>query len=452
MKHLSNLIGACLSTALLTACGGNGGVSPSSMSGMTAPVIRPATNMRGAQESVIYTFQGGSDGGSPYAGLLVGANGDLYGATWDSTVKADYGTVFQLTPSGVKTVLYTFQGGTDAANPQGGVIAGTKGVLLGDTVYGGGATTCTGGCGTVYELTPNGSGYSERVLYAFQGGNDGAGPVGTLLAKNGTLYGTTVDGGGSLNCTGPSGFTGCGTAFKLTPSGSGYTETVIYTFQGGNDGAGPRGGLITKNNALYGTTQFGGKGTACTGGCGTVFRLTPSGSTYKERVLYSFNGGTSDGDAPRSALVAGKNGTLIGTTTRGGLGGGPGGGAVFELTPSGSKYTEHVLYFFLTNGSKDGAVPFDENGLYADASGDLFGTTIAGGTAACGCGTLFKLTPSGSGYIENILHSFSGSNGNDPRAAPVADKNGTLYGTTFSGAKKVKGCTSGCGVVYEASP
>lgn len=449
MKRLHYVCSASLSLAFLAACSGSSGLAPATTSRVPSPQGRPE-NVTPNGGSTLYTFQGGGDGGSPYAGLTV-VNGILYGATWDSTVKNNFGTVFELTKSGTKTVLYTFKGGSDAANPQASVVAGRDGSFFGTTVYGGGSATCTGGCGTVYQLLFDGSGYQEHVLYAFQGGSDGAGAVGTLTAKNGVLYGTTVDGGGSANCTAPSGFTGCGTVFALTPSGSGYTESIVYKFQGGTDGAGPRGKLLVRDGVIYGTTLQGGSGTACTGGCGTVFRLTPSGSGYTESILHNFKGGTKDGDAPRSAVIMVDGGKLIGTTTRGGKGGGPGSGTVYELSPSGSGYTERVLYFFQGNSSQDGAVPNDETGLTVDGSGNLYGSTIAGGSTACACGTIFKLAPSRSGYTESVLYSFRGSDGNDPRAAPAIDGK-TLYGTTFSGAKKVKGCTGGCGVVYQVSP
>lgn len=435
--------------ALVAACSGVGSPVGELTPLGAAPDLRPST-----QESVIYTFLGGTDGGSPYAGLLARATGDFYGTTWTggSGPSGGYGTVFKMSSSGTESVLYSFQGGADAANPQAGLTAGKKGVLYGSTVYGGGAALCAGGCGAVFELTPSGSGYKERVLYAFQGGNDGAAPVAGILSESGALYGTTVEGGGATTCT--AGVGGCGVVFKLTPSGSGYTQTVLYSFKGGSDGAGPRGTLMADNaGALYGTTYYGGRGTCSDpsgfSGCGTAFKLTPSGTGYTESVLHSFQGGTKDGAYPRSALVAGKSGALYGATMRGGIGGGGGSGTVFKLMPKGAGYRERVLYFF--QGSPDGAVPVDENGLYSDSNGTLYGTTIAGGKASCGCGTVFRLAVSGSGYVEAILHSFKGgSDGADPRGRLAADSAGTLYGTTFGGAKRA--CSSGCGVVYKVSP
>jgi uncharacterized repeat protein (TIGR03803 family) len=389
--------------------------------------------------------------------LLSGKDSELYGTTYAGGTTGA-GTVFKVSPSGTESVVYTFQGGNDGESPQAGLVEGKNGDLYGDTDFGGSTSLCNGhGCGTVYELTPKGSGYAERVLYAFQRGSDGGGPVASLLIdKKGALYGTTVHGGGGTACT-PS-IIGCGTVFKLTPAGSGYTETILYSFQGGSDGAIPTDALIADSKgALYGTTSYGGGGACSSGslasGCGTAFKLTPSGSGYAETLLYSFKGGSDDGAAPRAALHAGKNGVLYGTTQQGGAKNGAGKGTVFELTPSGSGYTERVLYSF--KGGTDGADPDDGPGLYADANGALYSTTAAGGGAsACkaGCGTVFKLTPTGSNYAETVIYSFQdrGGDGATPYGSVIADRTGALYGTTFSGANRK--CAKGCGVVFRVSP
>jgi uncharacterized repeat protein (TIGR03803 family) len=384
-------LGTCAAAAMLAGCS-SGGSSPLGSSG-------PSQSAPGggapplAREHVVYTFQGGADGVSPYGALLV-QNGDFYGTTAQggSGPSGVNGTVFEVSASGTKSTLYNFQGGSDASFPEAGLIAGNGGVLYGDTVGGGGGTLCgSGGCGAVYELTPSGSGYTERVIYAFQGGNDGSNPIGNLLMdKSGALYGTTDHGGGSTTaCTTGSGVTGCGTVFKLTPSGTGYTETILHSFQAGSDGALPADALIADaGGALYGTTQYGGGTTGCTSasgttGCGTVFKLTPSGSGYTETVLFSFKGGTNDGSRPRSALLAVKsNGVLprimlVGTTVNGGGSGcnGAGCGTVFAVSTSG---IERVLHSF-SDVSGDGRLPFDENGLHADNNGALYGATELGG-------------------------------------------------------------------------
>jgi uncharacterized repeat protein (TIGR03803 family) len=447
-------LGACAAVGILAGCSSSGS-SLLGLSGPTQSGTPHATPLAGHQ--ILYTFQGGTDGAEPYAGLLA-AGGEFYGTTFSGGTgpSGGAGTVFKVSPSGTESILYRFQGGFDAAHPQAGLIAGGGGVLYGASVYGGGATLCTGGCGTVYELTPSGSGYSERVLYAFQGGSDGASPFGLLIDKSGALYGTTALGGGSTACTTGSGVTGCGTVFKLTPSGSTYTETILHSFQAGSDGIGPRGTLIADTHgALYGTTEYGGGVSACTSGsgnagCGTVFKLTPAGSGYTETVLYRFQGGTTDGWLPRSALLFGTgsdSGSLYGVTVHGGT---SGAGTVYKLTTKGFGYTESVIHSF--NGT-DGYFPFDENGLYfgkCQSSRNarcLYGTTGFGGSAKCFCGTVFKLNLSGA---EKVLYSFKGgrrSDGSDPRGSLVADAAGTLYGTTFGG-----GLRQGYGIIFKVSP
>ena len=447
-------VGACLSAALLlAACGGSlpQGAGPAPPSGDAG--VPPGADR--AQKSTLYTFKGGADGWYPWAGLLF-QNGQLYGTTFSGGTgggsNGGYGTVFKISTSGTKSTLYAFQNGADGANPQTGLTAGPGGVLYGATVYGGGAPCSYGGCGTVYQLIPSGSGYTESPIHSFQGGSDGAAPIGGLLVgQSGALYGTTVLGGGSHACSSASGTTGCGTVFELMPSGSGFTESVLYSFQAGSDGIGPRGTLIADGaGALYGTTAYGGGASACSSpsynaGCGTVFKLTPSGSGYTESILHSFQGGT-DGSLPRAGLVAGSGGTLFGATTHGGT---HDVGTVYELTPSGSGYSERVIFSF---DGKRGRGPSDENGLYSDGSGNLYGTAFGGGTK-CNCGVVFKLIPSRSGYKERVLYNFKGSRRHDgrwPRGSLTGDSSGALYGTTtIGGLRKGKG---GYGMVFKISP
>ena len=229
-------------------------------------------------------------------------------------------------------VLYSFGGSPDGANPDAGLLAGKKGEYYG-TSGGGGSSNCDGGCGTVYEMTAAGK---EEVLYSFQGASDGAYPHSTLIRdKEGALYGDTESGGDA----------DWGTVFKLTPGKQGWTESVLYVFQGGSDGLLPAGGLVmTKSGALLGTTESGGSDDG-----GVVFELTPSGSTYSEKVVHSFTG-PPDGLTPLAALVSDSRGNLYGTTQEGGATtfhrhvSRNGWGAVFKLTPSGSTYTESVIY------------------------------------------------------------------------------------------------------------
>jgi uncharacterized repeat protein (TIGR03803 family) len=271
-----------------------------------------------------------------------------------------------------------------------------------------------------------------------------------LLGKKGVLYGTT-SAGGTGACSSPSGYPGCGVVFRLTPSGSQYTEKILYSFQGGRDGEAPRATLVQDSSAnLYGTTDFGGiSNSACRASpsgnttCGTVFELSPSG---KETILYRFKGGKRDGSGPRAALTQLPNGSFVGVTLDGGSTNiGP--GTVYELTPTSGKYRESVIHFFGTSG--DGDKPLDADGLTLDSNGDLFGTTIGSTVSPCGCGVVFELTPTSSGYSEQVLHVFNGAgDGANPRSS-VALHNGTLYGTTYNGGAYCDSSSYGCGVVYK---
>jgi len=264
------------------------------------------------------------------------------------------------------------------------------------------------------------------VLYAFTGGSDGdelwASPI---LDKAGNLYGTTSEGGGGTNCLGSS---GCGTVFELAPDG---TETVLHAFQGGTDGAFPVASLlIDKDGNLYGTTEEGGSDGCNSYGCGIVFKVAPDGT---ETVLYAFQGGI-DGAEPESGLIVDKAGDFYGTTAGGGgYGCDEGGcGTVFELTPSSA---ESVLYRF-EGPSVDGAFP---NGMIEDTSGNFFGTTEAGGNLCTkgsnlGCGTIFELTSNGT---ETMLYSFS-SRGIFPEGV-IEDEKGNLYGVTSQGGRRCPG-------------
>jgi uncharacterized repeat protein (TIGR03803 family) len=321
----------------------------------------------------------------------------------------------------------------------------------------------------------------ESVLYNFcsQGGvycTDGIQPFAGLIEDaSGNLYGTTNGGGSTNNSDCNAGSCGYGTVFKLTPSGSDYTKTVLYNFcsqTNCTDGANPYAGLIEDSSGnLYGTTYNGG----ATGG-GTVFKLTPSGNGYIESVLYNFcsqsqgSAFCTDGVNPYAGLIEDSSGNLYGTTNLGGTGvplvnGGYAYGTVFMLAPSGSGYNYTVLYNFCPPSSTafctDGAAP--NAALILDASGNLYGTTALGGagTQNCiglGCGTVYKLSPNGSGYVETVLYSFcsqGGSNCTDGAypygAGLIEDASGNLYGTTSDGG--VNSCdTPGCGTVFKLAP
>jgi uncharacterized repeat protein (TIGR03803 family) len=257
-------------------------------------------------EAVLYSFRGTTDGAYPSAGVI-SVNHTLYGTnTYGGGDHHDGGTVYSVSLSGVHTVLHSFRATSDGHDPIGGLID-VNGTLYGTTASDGRSGAC---CGTVYSVTTSGK---ETVLYRFAGGSDGARPLGTLLDVNGTLYGTTISGGGT-GCSG----SGCGTVYTITTSGN---ENVLYRFSG-SDGANPAAGLIDVNGTLYGTTNHGGAPSCF---CGTVYSISPSGT---ETVLHKFVGGT-DGEYPQAPLTAVK-GTLYGTTTYGGT---YNHGTVFALTP-----------------------------------------------------------------------------------------------------------------------
>ena len=304
----------------------------------------------GGSETVLYSFAG-SDGQYPEASLVQGSDGNFYGTTGAGGAN-NIGTVFKLTPSGSETVVYSFAGGADGSTPAAQLIQGSDGNFYGTTVAGGASNN-----GTVFKITPGGT---ETVLYSIMGGNDGANPqAGVLQGSDGNFYGTTS----------VSGVHNAGTVFKVTPGG---TETILYSFAGGNDGLDPVGSLIQGSDGnFYGTTLLGG-----TSNVGTVFKITPSGA---ETVLYSFAG--SDGAYPYAALFQGSDGNFYGTTNSGGT---SNIGTVFRITPSGTETTLHSF-----TGGNDGGYPYGP--LILGSDGSFYGTTYSYGSHSNG--TVFKVTP-----------------------------------------------------------
>ncbi len=336
---------------------------------------------------------------------------------------------------------------TNGNLPNAGLIADSKGNLYGTTSYNGGQY----GYGNVFELTPSGSGWKETVLYDFKGGTDGAWPLDSLIFDaSGNLYGTAQV-GGKGKCVNDNGkILGCGVAFELTPvKGGGWKETVLFSFVPGKvKGVIPVGGLVfDKAGNLYGTTWAPGVGGdfilqkakpasgktfwGCNApGCGgTVFQLTPTKTGWKETDIYAFTG-EKDGSTPQASLIVDAKGNLFGTTVYGGTTGctsGYGCGVVFEMSPQQKGWKEKVLYRF--SGGKDGAYP--SGSLIFDKSGNLYSTTSAGGTV--GDGTVFTLKPSGTRWKESVLHAFTGTDGSLPLAGVIQDSKGVLYGTTNQG-------------------
>jgi uncharacterized repeat protein (TIGR03803 family) len=342
-------------------------------------VFRVATD---GTESILHTFcpeAPCTDGQSPSSGLIADKAGNLYGMTWSGGA-SNAGTVYRLSPGGTESVLYSFTGGNDGSGPGGNLIRDKAGNIYG-TTFGGGAN----GAGVIFKLTKSGT---ESVLYAFTGGSDGDEPMGIIADGADNLYGTTEYGGDPTNCPGADHVpAGCGVVFKLTPDGM---ETVLHAFTGESDGATPNGGVVADAAGnLYGTTEVGG-GTGCADfgpGCGTVFKIATDGS---ESVLYAFKAGR-DGAYPRASVIVDETGDVYGTTYSGGdsvkrgCSSYGGCGIVFKVAPDG---IETVLHSFNVVSASGPSAPVMLR------KGTLYGTTGFGGGTGClgtGCGTVFSL-------------------------------------------------------------
>jgi uncharacterized repeat protein (TIGR03803 family) len=382
------------------------------------------------------------------------AAGNLYGTTssggstgGNCGALGGCGLVFKLAYKGsgwVLTPLHNFQGGNDGATPYARVIVGPDGILYGTTRQGGGSGCGGNGCGTVFSLRPPATVcesvlcyWTETVIYRFTGGSDGAAPGNGDLVFDaaGNIYGTTIS-GGSGNCEYG---TGCGVIYKLTSSNGNWTESVLYSFTGGNDGGNPFAGLVfDAAGNLYGTAASGGN-LSCNApyGCGTVFQLASSGSNWTENLLHTFQNG-SDGASPQGGLIFNAAGDLYGTTPSGGL---EGGGTVFTLVRSGDNWTFGVVYSFAGSGNSPGPLA----GLALDAAGNVYGTTYQDG--ANGFGNVFELTPSSGSWSGTSLHDFTnGSDGSNSAGSVVLDGHGNLYSTALNAG------VDGKGVAFEITP
>jgi len=364
-----------------------------------------------ASERGLHSFSGNPDGVEPNSGLTLDAGGNLYGVTFSGGTSG-FGVVYKLTRSGSgysESILYTFKGGAnDGANPSGNLAIAPDGTIFG-TTEGGGV-----GNGVVYELTPSGDTYTETILHAFGYGQTPAN-AGVIRDKAGNLYGETAGGGTFTD----------GTVYELKHTASGYKYATLYSFNG-NDGNYPSGGLIMDSQGnLYGTTISGGNY------MGNVFELKRgTGGTWTENILYTFQN-TADGVNPEAALTFDSSGNLYGTTVYGGdtsCGEGFGCGEVFELSPSGGVWTKTTLHAFA--GNPDGHAPF--SAVTFDAAGNLWGTTLNGGTNDAGA--LFELSPATEGWSEQIVHSFTDrSDGGYPAWQVTIDAHGNVFGTTQFG-------------------
>jgi uncharacterized repeat protein (TIGR03803 family) len=321
------------------------------------------------------------------------------------------------------TSLFSFNN-TDGSSPQGSPVQAANGNLYGTTTLGGlnNNNFCIGGCGTIYKITPGGK---LTTIYNFcsqSNCTDGYWPQGALiLSTDGNLYGVTQNGGVNIHCNPISDAIGCGTVFKITPSG---TLTTLHSFDF-SDGADPYTALVrSADGNFYGVTGYGGN-EDCFDGCGTVFTMTPKGLFT---TLHSFQ--NTDGAYPVGALIQGTDGNFYGTTTYGGSNTscdfGEGCGTVYKITPSGNLTT--LYNFDVSGGNKPLA------GLVQARDGNFYGTTQGGG--ANGYGTVFKITPSGT---LTTLHSFDGTDGSSPNGPLVQGADGKFYGTTGGGGANKQG-------------
>lgn len=357
-----------------------------------------AVNVSQAQTfTTLHNFTGGADGDSPFAGLSMDRAGNLYGTTaygghvgGACTQYANCGTVFELKRKGSDWIFYTLYEfrGPDGETPEARVIVGPDGNLYGTTMAGG-----QSGQGTVFRLQPPPSfckaftcPWTEAVLHSFKGGSDGANPAYGDLAfdQAGNIYGTTPNGGANAS----------GTVFELSPSGSTWTETIIHAFNG-SDGYEPYAGVIFDNAGnLYGTTSGG------EGGSGNAFEMTHTSSGWSLNVIYNFPfpGGAYGG------LIRDAAGNLYGITAFN--------PTVYELSPSNGSWTYKELY---TLGGY-----FTTSQLTMDAAGNLYGTIVLSNTE------VFRLTPSGGQWT---MTGFSGSAGAEPYGNVIFDASGNLYAT-----------------------
>ncbi len=392
---------------------------------LSSAMILSAPRMAQAQTlDVLATFtQAGRLGYGPASGLVMDQDGRLYGTNYSGGAHG-WGAVYRLSRAGsgwIATALYDFQGGADGSNPTANITFGPDGSLYGIT-----ATTPHGfGFGAVYRLRPPAAvckasqcPWTETVLYTFTGGSDGGiSEVGasadTLIFDNaGNIYGTTPFDGAA----------GCGVVFKLTPSGEEWTESVLWNFTCDFDGGFPFSGVIfDRAGNLYGTTQIGGSD-----GGGVVYELSPSGSGWTQSTLYSFV--AADNGDPIGGVVLDAQGNIYGTTGCEGDG-----GEAYELSPANGTWQISKRQVLTSS-------PCDTPTL--DAQGNLWGTGSAGGL---GFGEVFKLTPSGNAWTYTRFYEFTRQQ-SVPEAGVLFDANGNLFGTSADGGQHEDG------IAWEITP
>lgn len=398
------------------------------LAGVFAIIILVAPLTQAQTFTVLHSFTGGADGGNPEFGLTMDRGGRLYGT-------AATGTVFEIKHSGSGWLAIPL------ANldtyPTSRLTIGPDGSFYGSTEAG------------IYNLRPPATSpptvfapWSETLIYQFSF-NQGLDPTGDLtFDAAGNLYGTNYAGGVVNTC---SGGLGCGTVYELSPSHGGWTMNRLYVLKGAGDGTDPLSGVVLDQAGnAYATTSQGYYGPQW----GAVIELTPSGSGWTETTLHDFQDGS--GVVPVAGLIFDGAGNLYGATVA--TSGNGGGGTVFQLAPSSGGWNFNNLYT-LSSGGSGRTGPWGK--LLMDAAGNLYGTTYKEGSYQKG--TVFELSPSSGGWIYTLLHDFTGgSDGANPMDGLVMDSSGNLYGSTYAGGTTGSHCDSNfgyqCGVVFEIMP
>ncbi len=367
------------------------------------------TALAGPKYKVLHAFGAGKDGGGLWGSLVFDMKGNLYGTTSGGGLYG-YGTVFELTPRSdrkwAETLLHSFKNDdSDGDDLNGGLAFDAAGNLYGTTSAGGGPDTY----GTVFEMKSRSPGWVLNVIHRFSLHDRAGGSpyAGVLMDKVGGLYGVAYG------------------AFELLPGPNGWREAVLHQFTGRNgDGEDAFAGLITDAvGDLYGTTERGGAYEA-----GTVYELKHNSGRWKELLLHSFPSFHDDGQVPGGgALVSDSSGNLYGVTSQGGSHTcvDVGCGTVFRLSsgPNGD-WHETILYNF--TGNANGSGP--GGSVVMDKAGNLYGTTVNGGTTSCDCGVVYKLAPQANGkWKYTVLHTFVGSDGAQPDAVPIFTTSPHIY-------------------------